>query len=799
MLLAQQLQSAGLGAFPCRADKGPAVPQGTDWKTQALLPPSEQQWHTSLVGVPIPPGSVVIDVDRYKGVTTDAIDRLLGCKLPWSEALIQHTQHGGEHYAFRVGWPVRQLSDALGLVGFDTRSGGKGYICTGEPGYTASGFGVFRLASLASLPCLPDAVRAKLEHVENLPPQTAPQTGTDLETVASALHHIDPGCSRPDWIKIGMALRTVTEDPTLFWQWSSGELTGAVEPANYNPDHIQWQWDSFKPTGGTTILSLYAEAVAGGWRSFDTAAAFGPGSVSSDTFDPTLDRILSSGCDPKQTGALISSIRTVGGSPIQRTILLAALTRELKDAGLLTKSVGQQLDALAGDTSQPRARGEYGKNHTENATLFLDRRYPNGGLTRSDQEWYLYNSCAWEQQSEEDVKHVLAVDMSPALPQQSNVSGTYGMLCALSHRSGVQINDIDPALILFRNGVLDLRTGLLTAHSPEHFTTNVLPYDYSPLIQAPRWDAFLNDIFEGDTERIELLQEWFGYMMSNSYEHHKILFMPGPARSGKGTIGRILEQIVGAHNFTGASLHSFASDPFINSLRTKSVAFSGDTERRVSPHSRDKVIERLKKISGNDAVEFERKWKSSLSQTLPTRITLAGNSIPSLFDDSGALASRMLVLPFEVSYLDHEDTKLIYPLLEELTGIAAWSLRGLQRLNVQGKFTEPAASLAEKQFMDESYSPLKQFIGAVCTLGGDHRTSCKDLYAAYRAWALLESETPLPSRKAFISAFKDATRGKKCRYGVHKMDGDPVRGFQGVTIIKVASLSDMAFKLSVAK
>ena len=108
--------------------------------------------------------------------------------------------------------------------------------------------------------------------------------------------------------------------------------------------------------------------------------------------------------------------------------------------------------------------------------------------------------------------------------------------------------------------VLGRRQKILVAHDPGYFTTNILPYDYTPAAVAPRWHTFLHDIFEGDQERISLLQEWFGYMISNSNRYHKILFMLGPARSGKGIIGKVLEQIVGPYNFSGCELHAFASD-----------------------------------------------------------------------------------------------------------------------------------------------------------------------------------------------------------------------------------------------
>lgn len=772
MLTPDYLSPTGLTTFPCNSDKVPSIPKGSDWRT---LPPDQQTWPAPLIGLAVPAGTVIIDVDTYKGVTTDDVDRLLGCRLPWGTALMQTTVRGGQHYAFRCEWRVRQGSNLHGLRGFDTRSGGKGYICTGEPHYTSHNLGVFRLARPTSLPVLPPEVRPMLEHVEvTSPPATATTHPVEMDDVIEALKHISPDCGRSTWLKVGLALRTVTDDVSLFDDWSSGRLAGIDTPHNYVAEHIQQQWPGFKPTGDTTISSLYWEAIRAGWRPskrVDTAAAFGR------TDGGVIDRILEHGADPKYTDELISA--AAGNA-----VLLAVLSKELKDAGLLTAPVRKRLDMLAGGTGPARTPGTYGKNHTENATLYLQNHYPEGGLRRSDETWYHYDGKAWVERQNDDIAHAVMADMVNSLPQHSTIQGTYGVLSRLCHNPGVRINEIADTLILYQNGVLDLSTGALMPHHPGYFTTNILPYNYEPQAQAPNWLAFLHSSLEGDQERIALLQEWFGYMISNSSRYHKILFMLGPPRSGKGMIGKVLEQIVGPYNFSGCELHAFGSDSFLDSLRTKTVAFSGDTARSVGRMNADVIIARLKQISGNDAISFDRKYKGNISQALPTRITLAGNNIPNLFDDSGALASRMLVLTFDISYLHHEDHTILDRLQGELAGIASWALAGLQRLSAAGKFTEPAASVVESEFIADTYSPLRLFIKDCCTFGLDAgcKISCEDLYDGYVRWALSQKDQPM-SRRMFVGAFKDTIRGTGCRYGVFAMGGRPsVRGFSGLVV-----------------
>ena len=117
--------------------------------------------------------------------------------------------------------------------------------------------------------------KPKSEHVKTT--GTAPPP-PDMNDVLDALKHIDPNCSRDTWRNIGMALKTVTDNVTLWDQWSTGELGGIDQPGSYDQGDIYKQWPGFKPDGGITIATLFYEAIEAGWKppaGLDTAAAFG--------------------------------------------------------------------------------------------------------------------------------------------------------------------------------------------------------------------------------------------------------------------------------------------------------------------------------------------------------------------------------------------------------------------------------------------------------------------------------------------------------------------------------------------
>jgi P4 family phage/plasmid primase-like protien len=825
--LAKEIKAAGLGAFPCRLQydaarnkwsKHPVTVNHEPWAVTAHRHPDDPAvpWGgCEVLGIPVPAGVVVIDLDTYRpGCTTELADALFGGSLPWAAALIQTTIGGGSHYAFRLpDWPVKQGSNFGGPgSGIDTRVAGRGFICSGG-GYTqANTFGVLRLAYPDSLPVLPEFTRPLLEQLEAVAPAAAPpsENERDLDTLTAALAFIDP-TERDTWRDIGFALKHYFHDDAAagfeIWdRWSAGQFWPDGQPASYAPDTQIPQWNSFKAQreGATiTVGSLFHMAIRAGWQPparFDTAAAFGANAAPMSTFNGLLERIMESGADSRNVEAIMREIAASGCNRTQALLLRNELKASLKEAKLLDKDLSAAIDQTV-TPRQATPDGLYTKNHAENAALFLKTHYPNDTLLRSNEIWYAFNGKCWVELDDATLDHQITMAMIASRPQRSTVTGTYGTLGSMTHVAGVAMNENAPSnLILFQNGILDLYTGALLPHNKKHYTTRIAPYNYDPSAQAPTWVAFLNEIFEGDQERIALLQEWFGYMLAPSYEYQKIMLLIGPTRSGKGTLGLILADLVGHDNYSGASLTSFKDDDFIDSLRTKTVAFSGDTAKNISRNHIDTVVERIKKISGNDFIDFSRKYKSRMACRVPARITLASNYIPRLFDDAEALSNRLLVLPMDVSFAGREDTQLINKLKTEISGIALWSLQGLARLNRRRAFTLPEASKNEMQYIAEMYSPLRAFVDAVCEFHREEEiTTSTEIYDAYRAWSLAEGEDRILPRKTFVTAFRDISRGKGCGYGAHRRNLDIVRGFRGLALRPFKSVTTSAFTPALVK
>ncbi len=291
-------------------------------------------------------------------------------------------------------------------------------------------------------------------------------------------------------------------------------------------------------------------------------------------------------------------------------------------------------------------------------------------------------------------------------------------------------------LICLENGTLDPESGSLLPHDPKHDLRFQLPITWDANSVCPRWEQTLNEIFAPDADKadkIALLQEWFGYCLVPDTRQHKFLWLVGGGGNGKSLVLDVLEAIVGRDNINHAQLERLDKGAVRAELEGKLVNISSE----MSP---DATVGDgyLKQIVAGDPIEAERKYERPFSFVPFCRLVGATNELPRLLDQSHGFARRALFLTFNRRFTEAEQNReLLSELRSELPGILAWSVRGLQRLRVQGKFTEPpsaTAALAEyrkesdpaQMYVEENTTPDPNGVGE----------STSDLYTSYKEWCL---------------------------------------------------------------
>lgn len=303
----------------------------------------------------------------------------------------------------------------------------------------------------------------------------------------------------------------------------------------------------------------------------------------------------------------------------------------------------------------------------------------------------------------------------------------------------------EPTLaVALRSGLLDPDTGKVHPPTPKLFYRTCLPFDYDPADNAPpvEWLRFLDSLwgedakengFLFDPQSIECLQEVLGYLLTSDLSMEKMFMCIGPPRSGKGTISKVIEGLLGKENVASSSLSTLATDHGLQNLLGKSALIIPDA---MVSHKADivRAMEELKKISGQDTVDVNPKNKPVFSTRLSLHILLFANEIPRFRDASGALSSRFIMLRMTRGFLGQEDPGLKNRLMPELPRILHWALAGRKRLYERGHFLMPDSAKSMVSDLEEQSSPITAFLRQCCDLGGDHEVRVSALWDAWRVW-----------------------------------------------------------------
>jgi putative DNA primase/helicase len=304
-------------------------------------------------------------------------------------------------------------------------------------------------------------------------------------------------------------------------------------------------------------------------------------------------------------------------------------------------------------------------------------------------------------------------------------------------------------IVALDNGLLDIERRQLLPHTPEFFNVAAVPFDYDAAAPNPeQWLNFLTELWPNEPKAIDVLAEWFGYVISGRLDLHKIMLMVGPTRGGKGVIARILGALIGRRNVAGPTLHSLGGEFGLAPLIGKPLAVISDA--RFAGRNPGVVVERLLSISGEDFLTVNIKYREQWTGKLPSRLHIMSNELPKLGDASTAIVGRIILLLLSRSWLGSEDHTLEGRLRGELPGILNWALDGLHRLTIDNgnRFTALASADEAITTMRDLASPVAAFVRERCKLGADHEIPVDDLYAAYKAWAT-DNEHPKVSKQVF--------------------------------------------------
>jgi putative DNA primase/helicase len=294
-------------------------------------------------------------------------------------------------------------------------------------------------------------------------------------------------------------------------------------------------------------------------------------------------------------------------------------------------------------------------------------------------------------------------------------------------------NDPDPRdLLPVANGLLDWRAGTLIERTPRFVSMGCSSVAFDPGATTFLWDMFLDEIFDGDSEQIDLLHEVLGCLITGQSKYQKVFQMFGPSRSGKGTVGRMLVELLGVVAIASPKIRQIAEGGFgLSSLIGKTAAMIGDA-RLDRGRQTSALTELLLTTSGQDLQTIQRKHKDDYIGYLPVQWLLMSNEPVLMHDLTGTIATRMVLMETRRSFLGKEDADVFErDLLPEAAGVLNLCLRGARRLATRGRFTVPASIRGRQAEILREASTVAAFASECLVEDGSASTSKQEVFDAY--------------------------------------------------------------------
>ena len=308
--------------------------------------------------------------------------------------------------------------------------------------------------------------------------------------------------------------------------------------------------------------------------------------------------------------------------------------------------------------------------------------------------------------------------------------------------------------LTLQNGLFDLGEETLLSHTPDIFTTNLLPYDYDPSAECPLWLKYLDDIFMEDDDKITFAQEAVGYAFLKAIPKPALLFLIGSGSNGKSVFVDTITNLFGEENACSISLNSLSNEYYTLGLFGKMINISSET-----PHKKQINTDMVKAVVAGDWISGREPYMAPTKFRPYAKHFLAMNQIPSIDDVSHGMWRRIYILEFLRTFSEHEmDVHLTDKLKDELSGIFNWALAGYKRLRENKYIFSNGISLQKsKQYYKGQSNSVFAFLSKnLKKTEEDNRILLKDSYSSYESFCVSEGEKNILSKSDFKKTLRTA-------------------------------------------
>lgn len=367
---------------------------------------------------------------------------------------------------------------------------------------------------------------------------------------------------------------------------------------------------------------------------------------------------------------------------------------------------------------------------------------------------FRYEGGVYKMMSDQEVSDMvlngLYEDMLWGYRTKKNVADK--VACLLSIIPLLVISSDGGYLANVKNGLLDIYTRELHPHSPDYVSLIQFPVVYDPDAKCPVWMECIKDWMSGpeQDEKITLLQQFCGYILSSSMLYDRALFMVGDGGNGKSTFIDTIAMVIGPEATSHIDLESLYGQFGFKGLIGKRLNIIEEV------HGNYYQSNKLKKLISGEQVTIDIKYKDQFTFRPQAKFVFSVNLLPRVDDTSTATERRICAVTFRNNYRKNPNYKLrssVGLLAQELSGILNWMIAGAIDLSDKGNFiitNEQTQMLNEYR---EENSSVEGFL-AQCVIFEEGEIDAPTLYAEYKKWCMSDGGRKTKSNITFTKEVK---------------------------------------------
>lgn len=422
--------------------------------------------------------------------------------------------------------------------------------------------------------------------------------------------------------------------------------------------------------------------------------------------------------------------------------------QQLDTGGLFSDSLEKKYKEESRE-SESRENPKSGKKHKKEKESLLvsvrDALQRECAFVRDEQRnLYHFNAGIYNKLDVFLLAEYIKGNLPDALVRQISDPGFYSkLLTDLKSDCGMKVVDrkkLDSRmkyLTAFRNGVYDCRRQIFLDFSPDYILFSKLEADYLEYAQTPVFDDFLEDVSGGDDTIKELIWEMIAYFLLPANDG-KCFFVMGTApNSWKSLLAKVIEAMFPDSAVNRAPISSISGRFGLASMADKRINIAPEcVDERIALE----VVNNIKLLTGEEAVNIERKGIDASREYLACKLLIATNCATAFAVKDSAFWNRMRIVPFLYSIPQRsQKTDLFDDLKRELDSIASIAVSQYTGRLIESnyQFTVPDASARLMcQWRNSSIDQLKEFLDYRCEVTYDLSDfiPVRELYDEYCLW-----------------------------------------------------------------